>query len=130
MKQYLNRLIDGELLSREDTHNILLGIVAGKYNDCQIAALLMAMQTRGVTVDELLGKKNPVVEKMVKKEEIVIITAPVISNTTITIGLVLYDCFFTDEPQTGHTAAKSDISFPQLLHFINAICYYLLLNNR
>lgn len=62
MKEYLNRLIDGELLSRKDTHDILLGIIAGKYNDCQIAALLMAMQTRGVTVDELLGFRDGLLE--------------------------------------------------------------------
>ena len=62
MKEYLNRLIDGELLSRQDTHDILLGIIAGKYNDCQIAALLMAMQTRGVTVDELLGFRDGLLE--------------------------------------------------------------------
>lgn len=58
MKAYLNRLIDGEILTREDTHNIMLGITEQKYNDCQIAALLMAMQTRGVTVDELLGFRD------------------------------------------------------------------------
>jgi len=62
MKAYLNRLIDGQILSREDTHSILLGIVAEKYNDSQIAALLMALQTRGVTVDELLGFRDGLLE--------------------------------------------------------------------
>lgn len=58
MKQYLSRLIAGETLSREDTHTILLGITQEKYNESQIAALLMAIQTRGVTVDELLGFRD------------------------------------------------------------------------
>ena len=62
MKSYLNRLIDGQILSREDTHSIMLGIVAEKYNDCQIAALLMALQARGVTVDELLGFRDGLLE--------------------------------------------------------------------
>lgn len=58
MKQYLLKLIDGELLTREETHSIMLGIIAEKYNECQIAALLMALQSRGVTVDELLGFRD------------------------------------------------------------------------
>ncbi len=62
MKAYLNRLIAGEILSREDTHTILLGITQEKYNECQIAALLMALQTRGVTVDELLGFRDGLLE--------------------------------------------------------------------
>ena len=62
MKQYLNRLIEGAVLSREDTHAIMLGIVEQKYNENQIAALLMALQTRGVTVDELLGFRDGLLE--------------------------------------------------------------------
>ncbi|MBO6013516.1 MAG: anthranilate phosphoribosyltransferase [Bacteroidales bacterium] len=62
MKKYLSKLIDGELLTRQDTHNIMLGIVAEKYNECQISALLMALQTRGVTVDELLGFRDGLLE--------------------------------------------------------------------
>lgn len=62
MKNYLLRLIDGEVLSREDTHSIMLGITQERYNDAQIAALLMAMQTRGVTVDELLGFRDGLLE--------------------------------------------------------------------
>lgn len=62
MKAYLNKLIAGELLTRQETHDILLNITQEKYNDCQIAALLMALQTRGVTVDELLGFRDGLLE--------------------------------------------------------------------
>jgi len=62
MKAYLNKLIEGAILTREETHDILLGIIDQKYNDCQIAALLMALQTRGVTVDELLGFRDGLLE--------------------------------------------------------------------
>lgn len=55
MKQYLLRLANGETLSQDDTHTIMLETVAGKYTDSEIAALLMALQMRGVSVDELLG---------------------------------------------------------------------------
>jgi len=62
MKPYLLKLIDGQILTREETHNIMLGIIAEKYNECQIASLLMALQTRGVTVDELLGFRDGLLE--------------------------------------------------------------------
>lgn len=62
MKNYLMKLVGGEVLSRQETHDILIGITQEKYNDCQIAALLMALQTRGVTVDELLGFRDGLLE--------------------------------------------------------------------
>ena len=62
MKAYLNQLIEGESLSREQAHDILLGITHESFNDSQIAALLMAIQTRGVTVDELLGFRDGLLE--------------------------------------------------------------------
>ena len=62
MKQYLLKLIEGETLTQQETHEIMLGIVDEKYNVQQIAALLMAMQTRGVTVDELLGLRQGLLE--------------------------------------------------------------------
>ena len=62
MKQYLQRLIAGETLSRQDTHDILLGITREAYPAEQIAAMLMALQTRGVSVEELLGLRDGLLE--------------------------------------------------------------------
>lgn len=62
MKEYLTRLIDGETLSQEDTYRIMLNITKEQYNTQQIAALLMAIQTRGVTVEELLGFRDGLLE--------------------------------------------------------------------
>lgn len=62
MKQHLQRLIAGETLSRQDTHNILVGVTHQAYPPEQIAALLMAMQTRGATVDEMLGFRDGLLE--------------------------------------------------------------------
>lgn len=62
MKAYLTKLIEGEILTRKETHDILINITQEKYNDCQIAALLMALQARGVTVDELLGFRDGLLE--------------------------------------------------------------------
>lgn len=62
MKEYLLNLVDGQTLSRSETHDIMIGITQQRYNDCQIASLLMALQTRGVTVDELLGFRDGLLE--------------------------------------------------------------------
>ncbi|MGM9679545.1 MAG: anthranilate phosphoribosyltransferase [Bacteroidaceae bacterium] len=62
MTRYLEKLIEGDSLTREDTHGIMLGIVEGKYNDCQTSALLMAIQAKGITVDELLGFRDGILE--------------------------------------------------------------------
>ncbi|MBQ0048937.1 MAG: anthranilate phosphoribosyltransferase [Bacteroidales bacterium] len=62
MKEYLNKLIAGETLTQQNTHDILLGITQQRYSEHQIAALLMAIQTRGVTVDELLGFRDGLLE--------------------------------------------------------------------
>ncbi len=62
MKQYLETLLEGQNLSREDTRDILHNIVEQKYNEQQIAALLLGIQMRGVTVDELLGLRDGLLE--------------------------------------------------------------------
>ncbi|MCR5535232.1 MAG: anthranilate phosphoribosyltransferase [Bacteroidaceae bacterium] len=62
MKKYLSQLIEGATLTREDTRTIMLDITEQKYNDYQIAALLMTLQTRGVTVDEMLGFRDGLLE--------------------------------------------------------------------
>lgn len=62
MKEYLMKMVDGQTLTRQETHDVLVGITQEKYNDCQIAALLMGMQTRGVTVEELLGFRDGLLE--------------------------------------------------------------------
>lgn len=62
MKKYLLQLIEGNTLTQADTHEIMLNIVEEKYNVQQIAALFMALQTRGVTVDELLGFRQGLLE--------------------------------------------------------------------
>jgi len=62
MKQYLLKLISGETLERKETRQIMLNICQEQYNVQQIAALLMALQTRGVTVDELLGFRDGLLE--------------------------------------------------------------------
>ena len=62
MKGYLFRLLNHEELSREEMKNILVGITHSEYPNEQITALLTALQMRGVTVDELLGFRDGILE--------------------------------------------------------------------
>ena len=62
MKDILNRMLNHEELTREETRDILLGITRSEYPNEQIAALLTALQMRGITVDELLGFRDGILE--------------------------------------------------------------------
>ena len=62
MKDILNRILNHEELSREETKNILLGITRSEFPNEQITALLTALQMRGITVDELLGFRDGILE--------------------------------------------------------------------
>lgn len=62
MKTILQRVINGEELSQDETCRIMIDITKEKYSDVQIAALLGILQSRGVTVDELLGFRDGLLE--------------------------------------------------------------------
>ena len=62
MKDILNRMLNHEELTRDETKNILIGITKSEYPNEQITALLTALQMRGITVDELLGFRDGILE--------------------------------------------------------------------
>ena len=62
MKEILTKLLNHEELTREEMKNILVGITQSEYPNEQITALLTALQMRGVTVDELLGFRDGILE--------------------------------------------------------------------
>ena len=62
MRGYLFRLLNHEELSREEMKTILVGITHSEYPNEQITALLTFLQMRGVTVDELLGFRDGILE--------------------------------------------------------------------
>ena len=62
MKDILYRMLNHEELSREEMKSILIGITQSEYPNEQITALLTALQMRGVTVDELLGFRDGILE--------------------------------------------------------------------
>ncbi len=62
MKEILCSLLHQETLDRETAHHIIVGITENRYSPEQIAALLTAIQMRGITVDELLGFRDGILE--------------------------------------------------------------------
>lgn len=55
MKLYLNHLIDNQNFTSQQAQEALLKIGQGQVNNSQIAAFLMGIQQKGITVDELEG---------------------------------------------------------------------------
>ncbi|SNZ01972.1 anthranilate phosphoribosyltransferase [Flagellimonas pacifica] len=62
MKETLNRLINHEILSKSDAKQILVNIAKGEYNTSQIAAFLTVYMMRSITIDELEGFRDALLE--------------------------------------------------------------------
>lgn len=62
MKEILNRLITHEILEKEDAKSVLANIAKGDYNTSQIAAFLTVYMMRSVTIDELEGFRDALLE--------------------------------------------------------------------
>ncbi|WP_115124726.1 anthranilate phosphoribosyltransferase [Marinirhabdus gelatinilytica] len=66
MKTILNRLINHELLTKEEARNILVQISEGKFNQAQIAAFLTVYMMRSVTIEELEGFRDALLDLCIK----------------------------------------------------------------
>ena len=62
MKEILGKMLNHEELTREEMRDVLVGITKSEYPTEQITALLTALQMRSVTVDELLGFRDGILE--------------------------------------------------------------------
>jgi anthranilate phosphoribosyltransferase len=62
MKNLLQNLISSTDLSLEESRQAILKIGSGEINPSQIAAFLMAVQQKGITVDELKGFREGMLE--------------------------------------------------------------------
>ncbi len=62
MKETLNRLINHEILSKEDARQILVNMAKGAYNTSQIAAFLTVYMMRSVTIEELEGFRDALLD--------------------------------------------------------------------
>ncbi len=62
MKIVLNKLINHDLLSKEDAKQVLVNIAKGTYNNSQIAAFLTVYMMRSITIEELEGFRDALLE--------------------------------------------------------------------
>jgi len=62
MKQLLNRLINQESISTEEARNVLVNISKGDYNKSQIASFLTVYMMRSITLKELKGFRDALLE--------------------------------------------------------------------
>lgn len=62
MKIILNRLISHETLSKEEAKSVLVAISSGHYNPSQISAFLTVFMMRSITIDELSGFREALLE--------------------------------------------------------------------
>ncbi|WP_452223612.1 anthranilate phosphoribosyltransferase [Lacinutrix chionoecetis] len=62
MKQILNRLINHENISSEEAKKVLVNISEGQYNQSQIASFLTIFMMRSITLSELQGFRDALLE--------------------------------------------------------------------
>ncbi len=62
MKQLLNRLINHETISKEEAREALVNISNGEYNESQIAAFLTVYMMRSITIEELEGFRDALLD--------------------------------------------------------------------
>jgi anthranilate phosphoribosyltransferase len=66
MKNILNRLINHEILSKEEAKNVLVNISNGCYNPSQIASFLTVYMMRSISIEELSGFREALLELCVR----------------------------------------------------------------
>jgi len=62
MKQLLNRLINHETISKEEAKQVVVNISKGNYNQSQIASFLTVYMMRSITIEELEGFRDALLE--------------------------------------------------------------------
>lgn len=62
MKQLLNRLINQESISSDEAKQVLVNISKGDYNQSQIASFLTVYMMRSITIEELQGFRDALLE--------------------------------------------------------------------
>jgi anthranilate phosphoribosyltransferase len=66
MKNILNRLINHEILSKEEAKNVLVNISSGNYNPSQISAFLTVFMMRSISIEELAGFREALLELCIR----------------------------------------------------------------
>ncbi|MEG2332579.1 MAG: anthranilate phosphoribosyltransferase [Bacteroides sp.] len=62
MKQILHKLFEHQYLGRDEARTILQNIAQGQYNDAQVASLITVFLMRSISVEELCGFRDALLE--------------------------------------------------------------------
>jgi len=104
VREVLNRLVEKENLTRDETYRLFSSIMEGELTDVQIAGILVALRSKGETVEEIAGATEVLREKSRKvplREELrerVVDTCGTggdlkgTFNISTTVGLVVASC--------------------------------------
>lgn len=65
MKKLLNKMFEHKRLTRAESRDVLLNIADGKYNDAQLSAFMTVYLMRSITLDELRGFRDAILERRV-----------------------------------------------------------------
>ena len=68
MKYLLNKLLESQTLARNEAFELMHGIAAEKLNHAQMAAVLASFIMRSISLDELLGFREALLELAIKPE--------------------------------------------------------------
>lgn len=68
MKEILNELIEHRSLSKETAKKVLVDLTSGKFNPSQTAAFMTVYMMRSITVDELQGFRDAMLEQCLRVE--------------------------------------------------------------
>ena len=66
MKNILNKLFNYQSLEKGEAREILINLASGYYNPSQMAAFMTVFMMRNITVDELSGFRDAMLELCVK----------------------------------------------------------------
>lgn len=68
MREILNALFEHKTLNREEAKKILIRITSGEFSDAEIASFLTVFQMRSITVEELSGFRDALLEICVQTD--------------------------------------------------------------
>lgn len=68
MKQLLNKLLESQTLTRVEAHDLMHSIASEKLNPAQMAAVLASFIMRSISLEELLGFREALLELAIKPQ--------------------------------------------------------------
>lgn len=66
MKTILNKLINHEVLTKEEAKDVLVNISNGNYNPSQISSFLTVFMMRSISIEELMGFREALLEMCIR----------------------------------------------------------------